>query len=158
MENRTRIDVSSIGLLILRLGIGGYMLTHGWGKLQTLLSGNIPEQFDPIGLGPTVSFVLVVFAEFLCALLIITGLATRLATIPLVVAMGVAAFVAHGADPWTAATGRALYLAGEATSWASKQPALTYFFVFLALAFTGPGRLSLDALVGPRLKRRKTAR
>ena len=85
------------------------------------------------------------FAEFLCALLVMAGLATRLAAIPLVVAMGVAAFVAHGADPWTMA----------AATNGSKQPALMFLSVFLALVFTGAGGYSLDAQVVPRIKRRK---
>ena len=145
MDTGRRIDFSSIGLLILRLGIGGYMLTHGWRKFLNLIAWDIPQQFDPIGLGPTPSYLLIVFAEFLCALLVMAGLATRLAAIPLVVAMGVAAFVAHGADPWTMA----------AATNGSKQPALMFLSVFLALVFTGAGGYSLDAQVVPRIKRRK---
>jgi putative oxidoreductase len=141
---------SSAGLLILRVGIAGYMVTHGWGKFQMALAGNF-EWADPIGLGPTLSLLLVTFAEFFCAILIILGLATRLAAVPLVFAMGVAAFVAHANDPWTMGAAAQLYMAGEAESWASKQPALMFGIAFLALIFTGPGKFSLDAIVMPKV-------
>jgi len=56
------------GLFILRLIVGSFMLTHGYGKFVQLI-GNEPIQFaDPIGLGETVSLVLAVFAEFFCSL------------------------------------------------------------------------------------------
>ena len=41
---------NSFGLLLIRLGVGGYMLTHGWGKMQMLLSGT-GTVGDPIGVG-----------------------------------------------------------------------------------------------------------
>jgi len=146
-----RLDLlNSAGLLILRVGIAGYMITHGWGKFQMSLAGNF-EWADPIGLGPTLSLLLVTFAEFFCAILIVFGLATRLAAIPLVFAMGVAAFVAHAADPWTMGAAAQLYMAGEAESWASKEPALLFGIAFLALIFTGPGKFSLDSIVMPKV-------
>jgi putative oxidoreductase len=137
---------TSIGLLILRAGIGGYMATHGWGKLQMVLDGNYAMLGDPIGIGPHASLILTAFAEFACAALVVVGLGTRLAAIPLVIAMGVAAFVAHGADPWSMETAAIRFMTGESESWASKQPALMFLVPFLALAFTGAGRFSLDTL------------
>lgn len=122
--------LNDIGLLILRLGVGSFMLVaHGWGKLANF--GELATKFpDPIGLGPTVSLVLAVFAEFVCALLLILGLGTRFAAVPLLVTMLVAAFVVHADDPW------------------SKQEfALLYAIPFLALIFTGGGRFSLERLI-----------
>lgn len=118
-----------IGLLILRAGLGGLMLTHGWGKLQKLVAGNVSFA-DPIGIGEVPSLILAVFAEFLCALLVILGVKTRWTAIPLVVTMAVAAFVVHAADPF----GR-------------KELALLYLVGFLALVFTGGGTLSVDGLL-----------
>lgn len=141
---------TSIGLLILRLGMGGLMITHGWGKLQTMLAGDFDKFADPVGLGTGTSLVLVVTAEFFCALLVMFGLATRLAAIPVVIAMAVAAFVVHSSDPWTMGGGAALFQSGEAASWASKEPALLFLTGFLSLVFTGAGKFSIDALIGSR--------
>lgn len=146
METSRREKAHAIGLLILRLGIGGYMLNHGWGKLQMLLAGNFEQMGDPIGLGPVVSLVLVTCAEFLCALLVMAGLATRPAAAVIVFSMAVAAFVAHAADPWTMEGAYELFVAGETEFPLSKEPALLFLIPFLSLVFTGAGRYSLDAL------------
>ena len=157
MEARRQDLANSIGLLILRLGVGGFMLTHGWGKVQLLLNGGLSKFGDPIGIGSGPSMVGVVVAEFACALLVMIGLATRLAVLPVVFAMAVAAFVQHGNDPWTMGEGAKLFVSGGAKSWASKEPALLFLIPFLALAFTGAGRFSLDAMIGPRWRRRRSA-
>ena len=128
--------LNSIGLLILRLGIGGYMASHGWGKLQMVFAGNF-EFEDPIGVGKGLSLVLAMMAEFVCALLVMLGLLTRLAAVPIVFTMAVAAFVYHSNDPWM----------GQVPS---KEPALLFLIPFLALIFTGAGKLSCDALIVPR--------
>lgn len=146
METTRRQRALALGLLILRLGIGGYMLTHGWGKLQMLLAGNFEQMGDPIGLGPVASLVLITFAEFACAILVMIGLATRPAAAVIAFAMAVAAFVAHAADPWTMQRAFEIFAAGESQFPVSKQPALTFLVVFLSLVFTGAGEWSLDAL------------
>jgi len=142
--------MTSIGLLILRLGIGGYLLTHGVGKLQLLLAGDFAKFGDPIGIGSTLSLVLITVAEFVCALLVMAGYLTRWAAVPVVIAMAVAAFAVHTHDPWTMGAAAKAFLAGEAESWASKEPALFYLTVFLALAFTGAGDLSVDGWLARR--------
>lgn len=147
MQSSRQDLATSIGLLILRVGIGGYMLSHGWGKLQMLLAGDFDKFGDPIGLGSGLSLALIVTAEFFGALLVMLGLATRFAAAFPVVAMGVAALVVHAGDPWTMETAARLFMAGEAKSWASKEPALLYLIPFLALAFTGAGRFSADSLI-----------
>lgn len=85
-------------LLFLRLFIGGMMLSHGWTKLATfsVLSATFP---DPLGVGSTLSLLLILFAEVGCSCLLIFGLMTRLATLPLMFGMLMAFFVIHGADP-----------------------------------------------------------
>lgn len=121
----------SIGLLLLRAGVGSYMLTHGFGKLTMLLNG---DEFpaDPLGMGKGLTLFVAVLAEFVCPLLVIVGLGTRLAAIPVVATMAVAAFVVHADDPWTMGQGN------------SKEPALLFLIPFLALVFTGPGRFAVD--------------
>jgi putative oxidoreductase len=162
MDARRQDLLISTGLLILRLGMGGYLLTHGWGKLQMMLGGGFDRFADPIGLGSGLSLVLVVIAEFFAALLVVIGFATRFASATVVISMAVAAFVVHGGDPWTMGQGAKLFLAGASKSWGSKEPALLYLIPFLALILTGPGKLSLDGLLWPRWRewraRRKAAR
>lgn len=158
MERHKGDLAHSIGLLILRLGIGGFLLTHGWGKLQMVLAGDFDKFGDPIGLGSGLSLVLMTFAEFFCSLLVMLGFATRLAAVPIVFGMGVAVCVVHANDPWTMGRAAELFMAGEAESWASKEPAILYLIPFLALIFAGAGRLSIDRLIWTRCCTRSAKR
>jgi putative oxidoreductase len=74
------------------------------------------------------SLVLTTFAEAGCALLIVIGLFTRWATVPLIIAMFVAAFVVKMGD-----------------SLKEMEMALLYFFAFVAIGLAGPGWYSVDA-------------
>lgn len=120
-----------IGLLIMRLGSGGMIMTHGYPKLMRFF-GDEPIKFmDFLGLGPVVSLSLAVFAEFFCAILLLIGFKTRLATIPLMITMLTAAFVAHASDPF----GR-------------KELPLLFFLVFLGIMIFGAGKFSIDGMNG----------
>lgn len=125
-----REEYLNILLLVLRLAIAALMLTHGLPKLSKLLEGGEIQFGNPIGLGPGISLALAVFAEVFCSLLIGIGLGTRLASIPLMFTMIVAAFIAHGADPF-----------------ARKEMAILYLLFYLALLVTGSGKYSLDFLL-----------
>ena len=130
-SNQTQL---SVALLIMRLAIGSFMLTHGIGKLMMLLADG-PVQFaDPIGMGMTLSLVMAVFAEFACSILIILGLGTRIATLPLLFTMLVAVTVVHAADPF-----------------AVKELAALYGIVYLTLTIAGAGKYSIDYLIGRKL-------
>ncbi|MFT5383537.1 MAG: putative oxidoreductase [Saprospiraceae bacterium] len=126
-KNTLRTDIA---LLILRIAVGGMMLfSHGWGKMMKFF-GEGPITFgNPIGIGEEASLVLTVFAELFCSILLIIGLATRWATIPLMITMLVAIFIVHGADPF-----------------GKKEFALLYLIPYIVLLLTGAGRVSLDAL------------
>lgn len=116
-----------LGLFILRLVGGGAMITHGWMKLSAALSGNM--QFgDPIGIGTELSLYLAIFAEFACSILLILGLFTRLALIPLIITMLVAFFLVHGNDAFQV-----------------KELAFIYLGLYLAIFLTGPGKYSIDS-------------
>jgi len=88
-----------LALLLLRLGLGFMMITHGWPKAQKLFSGSDIVFADPLGVGTKVSLVLTVFAEVICSVLIILGIGTRWAVVPLIATMLVAIFIVHGGDP-----------------------------------------------------------
>jgi putative oxidoreductase len=115
-----------IGLLLLRLGFGGMMLTHGIPKLMKLVQGNM-EFGDPLGIGSTLSLILVVIGEAICPLLIIIGYRTRLATIPTIITMAVAAFIVHAGDPF-----------------GTKEKALMFLCAFIVIALTGAGKYSAE--------------
>lgn len=115
-----------IGLLLVRLTFSGMMLTHGIPKLLRLIQGDMSFG-DPIGIGTTPSFILTVLAEAICPLLIIIGYKTRLASIPVIITMAVAAFIVHGADPIS-----------------TKEKALLYLFAFGVIALLGAGKHSVD--------------
>jgi len=131
--------IPSLGLLLFRVFFGVFMaIGHGWSKLLSF--GEMADKFpDPLGIGSRLSMGSAIFCEFVCAILIVLGLTTRIAALPLVFTMAVAAFMIHGGDP--------LFMGGGA----SKEPALIYLIAFALLVFTGPGRFSLDWLIGKRI-------
>lgn len=117
---------NDLGLLFLRIVSGAVMLTHGYPKFQKILSGDL-KFGDPIGLGEIPSLYLSTFAEFLCAILVIIGLYTRLSLIPLIINMSVAFFIAHAADDF-----------------GTKEKSLLFLGMFIVIFLTGPGRFSID--------------
>ena len=121
----------SFALLVLRIGSGSLMMiNHGLDKLMHFAQ-KAPRFADPFHIGSTTSLSMVVFAEFFCAAFIILGLFTRLATIPLIIAMSVALFFAHKGE---------FFGKGESAG--------LFLVCFIALLFTGPGKVSLDRFVG----------
>ena len=121
-----------LALLILRLTFGGLMLiNHGWGKMQKILAGGEIEFADPFGIGAATSLYLTVFAEVICAALIIIGFFTRWATLPLIFTMLVAIFVIHWSDPF-----------------GDKEMAILYLMPYIALYLMGAGRYSVDGQMG----------
>lgn len=129
LRTGTNDDLLDILVLVLRVSLAAFMITHGWPKLSKLLAGGEIQFGDPIGLGPALSLILVVFAEFFCSILIGIGLGTRLASIPLMFTMFVAAFIAHGDDPFR-----------------RKETALLYLLFYLMLLIVGSRKYSLDFL------------
>lgn len=125
---------TSLGLLILRLSTGLMLAWHGLDK--ALHFAEKKEAFpDPLGIGHTPSLLSAIGSELGCGLLIAVGLATRIAVIPAIFTMVVAAFVVHAGDPW-----------------AKKELAVLYGLTMAPLIFTGAGQYSID---GRRPKRRE---
>ena len=129
-QTEVREEYLNILLLVLRISIAFLMIQHGLPKLSKLLEGGEIQFANPIGLGPGISLALAVFAEFFCSILIGIGLGTRLASIPLLITMFVAAFITHGADPL-----------------ARKELAILYLLFYMVLLVTGSGKFSLDFLL-----------
>ena len=117
------------GALLLRFTASGTLLwNHGIVKLMKF--GELSSSFyDPIGVGHAVSLVLILFAEVFCAILVLLGLWTRLSSIPPIIGMAVAAFMANGGKPF-----------------AQQELAFLYMMAFIAIFFIGSGKYSLDRL------------
>ncbi|KPH14141.1 DoxX family protein [Chryseobacterium sp. ERMR1:04] len=120
-------------LLIVRVFIGFAMLSHGFPKLQMLLDGGEIKFFNFLGLGPMISLILTVAAEFACSILLILGLFTRISLGFLIFTMIIACFVVHGAD-----------------SFDKKELSLIYLSVYLLLMAYGAGKFSVDHMIEKR--------
>lgn len=125
----TRDSKSSLALLILRVGAAFLMLMqHGIPKLDKF--GDMSQFSDPIGWGSSLSYILVIFAEVVCSVLLAFGLFSRLALIPLIITMLVATYIVNG---------------GEGL--ASQEKSLMYLIMFVSLLIFGSGKYSIDALM-----------
>jgi putative oxidoreductase len=115
----------------MRIFIGAMMLTHGIGKLQNYNA--IVNSFpDPLGIGSAVSFAIITFVEVGCSVLIIMGLFTRLATLPLIFGMFVATFIAF-----------------PDKSFAAGELSFVYMGIYIMLLISGGGRYAIDAFMFP---------
>ena len=120
----------SAAMLILRLGVGILMMHYGYDNLVHF--SEYQEKFmNFMGMGRTLSLALVVFAEFFCSLFLILGLFTRLAVIPLIIVTGVIIFKVNHGHVFGDAENAPLYLTG-----------------YLVLLLVGPGRVSVDSMIG----------
>ena len=121
--------LTSAALLTLRLWLGLTMLlNHGLGKL-TGFSTLAAKFGDPLGIGPSASLALAVFAEFFASILLVLGLVTRFAALVLAVNMTVAFFIAHK---------------GALSGSHSGELAFIYLGGYVMLLLAGAGRISLD--------------
>lgn len=128
---------TDLGLLLLRLWLGGSMLAlHGWQKLSNF-NALAPDFSDPLGIGHTASLAAACTAEVLCAVFLVLGLGSRFACLALVVTLTVAWVKIHGCAVDSAV------LHGQH----SGEMIFIYLGGFSSLLFTGPGRFSLDALI-----------
>ena len=122
-----RRTLAENGVFLLRVSVSLLMLSHGVPK--ALDYQNLAQSFpDPLNVGTEVSAMLIVFAEVGCSILLLFGLFGRFASATLFIAMMVAAFVHHFADPFS-----------------SRELPLLYAAVYACLTFTGPGSTSIDA-------------
>lgn len=126
----------SLLLLVVRVFFGVLFFTHGLEKMMNfqLLSDSYPSV---LGFGSYMTLMVTIFCEFCCSLFLISGLLTRIMTLPMIVAMGVAFFDVHDA----------MIPEGEL--------ALIYMTVFIILFLTGPGRYSMDYLIDVKLSRER---
>jgi len=122
-----------LGPLVARFTLGVLFVSTGWGKVHNL--AKVTAYFGELGIPfPGIQAPMVSFIELIGGALLVIGLATRLAAVPLMGSMAVAILTAqrenlHGLPD----------LFGL-VEW-------TYFALLLWVALAGPGKISLDHLL-----------
>lgn len=125
-----RFDIS---LLLWRLLFGMLFMMHGLTKINDF--GQMALAFpDPLGVGSEISLILAIFGEVFCSVLLIFGLLTRLALIPMIFTMCIAFFVIHAGDPFSA-----------------KELSFIYLTTFIIIWVSGAGKYSLDYMIRVKL-------
>ncbi len=124
------------GLLLFRLLAGFALLrVHGWEKIA-----HYEEEVrlipDPFGLGGEVNVIIAIFSDVFCALLVMLGLFTRLASLAILATVLVGLLFVHFNDPWH-----------------GKDVPLVYSIMFGLILLLGPGKYSLDGAWSDSLRR-----
>lgn len=136
----TKPDTAKVSLLLLavRIIFGLLLMNHGiqkWSSFQEM-STTFP---DPLGVGSPISLGLAIFGELVCSMAFVIGFLYRLAMIPMIFTMVVAFFVVHANDVF-----------------AVKEMAFIYLVVFVIMYIVGPGKFSIDYIIGNELLRQKS--
>ncbi len=124
-------------LLLARLSVGLLFMSTGWGKVHDI--PKVTKFFEQLHIpAPGLNAVVVGYSELICGALLVLGLFTRLATIPLIVSMVIAILTAklpdiHGIFDLVGAD------------------EFTYLCVLIVILAFGPGRAAIDHLVAQRL-------
>jgi len=137
----TRDATASLGLLVLRVGIGLLMfLGHGLEKIEKFGDMKdgfpVPDFFPLKYMSPPVSLMATIGAEVVCAVLIIFGLATRPAAFILAFTMTVAAFGISASGTWFDPGGIG-----------PKEAGVLYLIPAIAILLAGAGQYSIDAAI-----------
>jgi putative oxidoreductase len=127
MENN---KLSNYGYTLFRVGMPALMLLNGSHKLEMLMAGGEIKFMDFLGLGTEISLALAVIGELVAPIFLILGFKTRWASIPAIITMFVAAFVAHAGEPLD-----------------EREHSLLYLVAFIAIAMIGSGTYSVDAWI-----------
>ncbi len=136
------INVSA-GILLIRVVIGVLMAFYGYQKLinfETMAASDFwAKEVSFLGMTGKAPLALTVFAEFFCSLLLILGLFTRMALIPLIICMGyIVACVAKFDVIYSGDNGIEM------------NTAFVYFIIYIGILLTGPGNYSLDYKIANR--------
>ena len=120
---------TSIGLFLLRVFAGlSLFLKHGLEKLGGY-STMVQHFPDPIHIGAHASLAFALLSDGICSLLVILGVATRLAALIILINVGTAFLLVHHAAFFSNRNVELVAL---------------YAIIFAAIVFTGPGRFSID--------------
>jgi putative oxidoreductase len=120
---------TDVATLLLRLIVGAMFVRYGYMKFEAY-DTILPMFGDIIGIGAKLSFNLVIFAELFCGFLVLIGLVTRYAIVPIFITMIVAFFVAHAKDAFDI-----------------KIAAFLYLVLCLPIFILGSGKYSVDNMI-----------
>ena len=129
ISTRYNPGVHNTALLVLRLGFGILLLHHGYLKLINFEQTQ-GFMINSLGIGKQATASLVIFAELICSAFIILGLFTRLACFPIIILLLVI-----------------IFKVGHADFFGKDEMAALYLIPFIALLFSGPGKISIDNLI-----------
>ena len=125
-------------LLLVRLSLAAVFVPSGWGKLHDL--EKVTGFFTELGIpAPHLNAVVVAVSELVCGSLLLVGLLSRLAAVPLVISMTIAIITAKRAD-----------LGGVVDLFAVDE--FIYVVMAIVMIVIGAGALSVDGLVARRMK------
>jgi putative oxidoreductase len=134
-------NVSWLPPLFARLVLGVVFVNSGWGKVHDL--GKVTQFFTTLRIpAPAFNAALVGWSELICGGLLLVGLLSRLAAVPLIVSMVVAIATAKKGDVHSLAT---LFGLVE----------LTFVALLLWLVIEGPGVFSVDHGIATWMQRRR---
>lgn len=122
---------TDLGILALRLVLGGLFFYHGLDALQHYQLYSSYSTRSYIGLSLKTEFALVVYAQFICGLFVALGFLTRLSVIPLLFSMIIAFFIAHKNDPFLTVS----------------EKAFMFMVLCIPVLIFGSGKFSIDNLV-----------
>jgi putative oxidoreductase len=129
--------------LLARVTVGWVFVNSGWGKLHHL--DKVIEYFTDLGIpAAAIQAPIAASTELVAGSLLLLGLLTRLASLPLMVIMSVAILTARREDVISA---NALFGVVE----------FAYIVMLVQLAVRGAGPLSVDAVLAARLDGDKPA-
>jgi putative oxidoreductase len=131
--------------LLIRVTVGVVFIQTGWGHL-THMSDTVAAFRDDFGVPlPELNARIASCTEFFGGILVLLGLGTRLAALPLAFTMLVAIA--------TAKRGQLSGVSFDSVTTLLGFEEWSYLVMFLVIAIIGPGRLSVDALIARRLAR-----
>ncbi|MFM0626525.1 DoxX family protein [Paraburkholderia xenovorans] len=130
---KLRATTADFGLLYLRVTASLLVLVvHGLPKAMHYASQAAAIE-DPFHLGRTVSITFAIFAEVICPPLMILGIATRLAALPILIVTVVALAFVH--RDWSLAEGQFAWM---------------LLILFGTIAIAGPGQIRFGGLAEQR--------
>ncbi|MFC5181333.1 DoxX family protein [Actinomadura harenae] len=133
--------LSDAGLLLGRLVLGAVFIAHGWQKFHKYGHGNVTKMFDGMGIPlPSLAAFYATWVELAGGVALVVGVLVPLVGVLLFADMAGALWYAHADHGFFSEKGGYEYV-------------LVLGVLSLLVAFAGPGRLSLDALLGGGLRR-----